>query len=70
MNAQGNLTKVYFNKPFYSKYLTVDIKKHLVRTNLPIPPPHPLRDQIYNADRDSDNERLLFLVCHTQFYEE
>lgn len=31
INQNKKLTRVYFNKPFYSKYLTADIKSHLVR---------------------------------------
>ncbi|KAL4442528.1 hypothetical protein ABPG74_006930 [Tetrahymena malaccensis] len=48
------LKKVYFQKPFYTKYLTPDIKKHLV----------------YESDRDSDTERLMFLIDHATYYEE
>ncbi|EAR93160.2 cation channel family protein (macronuclear) [Tetrahymena thermophila SB210] len=53
-NQHDILKKVYFQKPFYTKYLTPDIKKHLV----------------YESDRDSDTERLMFLIDHATYYEE
>lgn len=30
VNAAKQITKVYFQKPFYTKFLTVNIKRHLV----------------------------------------
>ncbi|KAM3134788.1 hypothetical protein pb186bvf_013113 [Paramecium bursaria] len=51
-NRYGHLEKVYFQSPFVTKFITPNVKKHL----------------IYESNRQSDEERTKSLLQNTNFY--
>ena len=53
INREGEISKIYFKKPFLSKYITPHIKEHL----------------IYSANRNSDQERIEFFLYNIDLYQ-
>ncbi|TNV75003.1 hypothetical protein FGO68_gene1012 [Halteria grandinella] len=51
-NEQNELEKVYFQKPFLCNFITPNIKQHL----------------IYEINRETDEDRMLGLIEHSEFY--